>query len=104
MTPKPTSDERNCLNGNEHVGDVRAEKDHRTRGLRLGEELRIRLVHLSVEVGPREQHGDLHHAVERAASGFEDSPDVPQSLTCLLLHRVADDLGGAAAGSYRYLG
>jgi hypothetical protein len=37
------------------------------------EELRIRLVHLSVEVGPREQHGDLHHAVERAASGFEDS-------------------------------
>jgi hypothetical protein len=26
--PKPTSDERNCLNGDEHAGDVRAEADH----------------------------------------------------------------------------
>ena len=43
-------------------------------------------------------------AIPAAASGFEDSPDVPQGLTCLLLHRVADDLRGAAAGSYRYLG
>jgi len=86
--PKPTSDERNCLNGDEHAGDIRAEADHGPCGFRFGEEFRIRL---SVEVGPREHHGDLHHAVERAASGFEDSPDVPQSLTRLLSHRVADD-------------
>src|SRR4026209_1327097 len=87
------SSERDRLDRDEHAGDVGPEADHRPRRLRPGEELRVRLVHFPVEVGPREQYGDLHDAVERAPGTFEDDLDVAQRLTGLLLHRVADDLG-----------
>jgi hypothetical protein len=42
----------------------------------LVEELCIRLVHLIVEVGPRQQHADLHYTVERGSSGFKDGFNV----------------------------
>src|SRR5262245_15173836 len=97
------SGERDRLNRDEYAGDFGPEADHRPRRLRPGEELRVRLVHLPVEVGPREQHANLHHAVKHAPDSFEDGLDAAQSLTGLLLHRVTDDLDGAASRPHRYL-
>ena len=52
--PESTSGERDRLDGNKHTGDVGTEVDHRPRWLCARKEVRISLVHLSVEVRPRE--------------------------------------------------
>jgi hypothetical protein len=51
-------------------------------GFAPGEELRVRLVHLFVEVGPCEQHGDLHHAIERAPGSFQDGLGIALRDSC----------------------
>ena len=52
-------------------------------GFRAREKFRVGLVHLFVQVGPRQQYGDLYDAVERTAGGFEDGLDVAQRLAGL---------------------
>lgn len=51
------------LDCNEDSRDVSAEAHHGSRWLGVGEEFPICSIHLSIEVRPREQHCDLHHAV-----------------------------------------
>jgi hypothetical protein len=59
------------------AGPGHADRPHTRPG--RGEKRGVRLVHLPVEIGPREQHGDLHHAVEGAAGGSENGLDAPAS-------------------------
>ena len=93
------SGERDRLDGDENAGDVGPEADHHPRRLRPGEELRVRLVHFPVEVGPCEQHGDLHRAVERAPGGFEDGLDVAQGLTGLPKASLTSEVHGSFRGA-----
>jgi hypothetical protein len=88
---------RDRLDGDQHAGNVGAEAGHRAGRFRAGEELRVGLVHFPIEIGPRQQHGDLHHAIERRAGSLEDGLDVAQALAGLLGHGGAGDFGLIAA-------